>query len=49
MGFVLSGVSRLWTKYRYNHQQKSEVQNQTLQKDFIQTNPTFKGFHTLKK
>jgi hypothetical protein len=49
MGFVLSGVSRLWTKYRYNHQQKPETKEQTSQKDFIQTSPTFKGFQTLNR
>jgi hypothetical protein len=49
MGFVLSGVSRIWTKYRYNHQQKPETQNSTSNKDFIQTSPTFKGFQTLNR
>ncbi len=31
MGFTLSGVSRIWTKYRYNHQQG--VNNNTPKKD----------------
>ncbi|MCD7740327.1 MAG: hypothetical protein LUH11_03155 [Candidatus Gastranaerophilales bacterium] len=27
MGFTLSAITRLWTQYRYNHQQKENVQN----------------------
>lgn len=28
MGFILSGVSRLWTQYRYNQQEKQKQENQ---------------------
>ena len=38
MGFTLSAVSRIWTKYRYDHQQKS--QNQKI----AELNPSFQGF-----
>jgi len=44
MGFTLSGVSRLWTQYRYNHQAKKQEQNTTQQSDFIKISPAFKGF-----
>lgn len=43
MGFILSGVSRIWTKYRYDHQQKNYLQP-TAEKDFAKLNPTFQGF-----
>lgn len=43
MGFTLSAVSRIWTKYRYDHQHK--FQEQPLQKNFTPvTSPAFKGF-----
>lgn len=38
MGFTLSAVSRIWTKYRYDHQQKP--QNQKI----AELNPSFQGF-----
>lgn len=38
MGFTLSAVSRIWTKYRYDHQQK--LQNQKI----AELNPSFQGF-----
>ncbi|MBQ8458788.1 hypothetical protein IJ541_01650 [bacterium] len=41
MGFTLSGISRLWTQYRYNHQAKFEQNNSP--KNFI-NKPTFEGF-----
>ena len=41
MGFTLSAVSRIWTKYRYDHQQKT----QTSPVNFIPaTSPAFEGF-----
>lgn len=51
MGFVLSGVSRLWTAYRYKHQSKdsSNIQNQSQNvsgKDFVKVSPAFQGFKT---
>ncbi len=39
MGFTLSAVSRIWTKYRYDHQQKP--QNQKI----AELNPSFQGFN----
>ena len=46
MGFVLSGVSRIWTKYRYNQQQKAvaEQTQQSISQDFVQLSPAFQGF-----
>lgn len=46
MGFVLSGVSRIWTKYRYDHQQKTDAPKVTEQKpqDFVKLSPVFEGF-----
>lgn len=38
MGFTLSAVSRIWTKYRYEHQQKT--QNQKI----AELNPSFQEF-----
>ena len=38
MGFTLSAVSRIWTKYRYDHQQKP--QNQKI----AELNPSLQGF-----
>ena len=32
MGFTLSAITRLWTQYRYNHQQKEEAENKL---DFV--------------
>ena len=43
MGFLLSGVSRLWTQYRYNQQTKNAQNQQKPQADFIKTSPVFKG------
>ena len=42
MGFTLSAVSRIWTKYRYDHQVKPQEQNSS--QDFVNTNPAFQGF-----
>ena len=42
MGFTLSAVSRIWTKYRYDHQAKPQEQNSS--QDFVNTNPAFQGF-----
>ena len=49
MGFVLSGVSRIWTKYRYNHQQKPQ-QTLNLNKQQLNTgiSPVFKGFGLIR-
>ncbi|MBD5403184.1 hypothetical protein HDR58_10390 [bacterium] len=44
MGFVLSGVSRLWTQYRYNHQKKSEEKSVNFEQNFASISPQFKGF-----
>ncbi len=44
MGFILSGVTRLWTQYRYNHQQKNnESDTNNFQSNFIKS-PAFQGF-----
>lgn len=51
MGFTLSAVSRIWTKYRYDHQIK-EAQNskENLPKiDFVPISPAFNGFKTTVK
>jgi hypothetical protein len=48
MGFTLSAITRLWTQYRYNHQQKTNAQKQL---DFItfakdpKTPEIYKGFN----
>ncbi len=46
MGFVLSAVSRIWTKYRYDHQQKSvqEQPQEVKSQDFVKLSPAFQGF-----
>lgn len=44
MGFILSGVTRVWTQYRYNHQQKNnEIDGNNFQANFIKS-PAFQGF-----
>lgn len=44
MGFILSGVTRVWTQYRYNHQQKhNETDGNNFQANFIKS-PAFQGF-----
>lgn len=51
MGFTLSAVSRIWTKYRYDHQIK-EAQNskENLPKiNFVPISPAFNGFKTTVK
>ena len=49
MGFTLSAVSRIWTKYRYDHQVKSESQNQKINtQDFVKFSPAFEGFRVAK-
>ena len=49
MGFTLSAVSRIWTKYRYDHQAKSESQNQKNNtQDFVKFSPAFEGFRVAK-
>lgn len=47
MGFTLSGISRLWTQYRYNRQQKynSQVQNNEYSKEFVKFSNAFSGIH----
>ncbi|MCM1338465.1 MAG: hypothetical protein NC191_02200 [Muribaculaceae bacterium] len=42
MGFTLSAVSRIWTKYRYNHQAKNNSVN--TQNDYVKFSPVFEGF-----
>lgn len=45
MGFVLSGVSRIWTKYRYTQQQKTIAQNKNESpQNFTKLSPAFQGF-----
>ena len=51
MGFTLSGVSRLWTKYRYNKLAKSQPEptpNQTS-RQFLQASTTFQGWEAKQK
>lgn len=48
MGFTLSGISRIWTNYRYNHQAKPEQPKQPVQQplqsvEFIKKSSTFQG------
>lgn len=46
MGFTLSAVSRIWTKYRYNHQIKSaqNTHDTISRSDFTPISPVFSGF-----
>ncbi|MDE6138170.1 MAG: hypothetical protein K2F57_01715, partial [Candidatus Gastranaerophilales bacterium] len=44
MGFTLSAVSRIWTKYRYDHQVKPQEQSSLSAQNFVKINPTFQGF-----
>ncbi len=44
MGFLLSGVSRIWTQYRYNHQVKNQQNSDNIITDYVHTSPVFKGF-----
>ncbi len=45
MGFTLSGVSRIWTQYRYNQQAKNAKQTPEVEnKNFVEFSPAFKGF-----
>lgn len=51
MGFLLSGVSRIWTKYRYDSQMKAAQNNQNkdnvqINPDFMKLSPAFSGFKT---
>lgn len=46
MGFTLSAVSRIWTKYRYNHQVKNSQQAVADQQNYGEIKPVFKGFKT---
>ncbi len=46
MGFTLSGISRLWTQYRYNHgfdPYKAGLNDKQTEK-FVTTSPVFEGF-----
>ncbi|MBR1424674.1 hypothetical protein IJ579_03835 [bacterium] len=43
MGFLLSGISRIWTKYRYNHGIEKYAVNSNRQ-NFVKTSPAFQGF-----
>ena len=45
MGFTLSGISRLWTQYRYNHLAKEDQNPKYSHKDFIKISPAFSGIH----
>ena len=42
MGFTLSAVSRIWTKYRYDHQEKT--QNASVKPFTPEIPPAFEGF-----
>lgn len=44
MGFILSGVSRIWTKYRYDHQQKTAAAENEHLKQYVK-NPRFSRFN----
>lgn len=44
MGFTLSGISRLWTQYRYNHGIKSPYEKEDENQKFVMTSPSFEGF-----
>ena len=44
MGFTLSGISRLWTQYRYNHGIKSPYEKKDETHKFLVTSPAFEGF-----
>ena len=46
MGFTLSAVSRAWTKYRYNHQTKTQTPSTTA--NYVKFSPVFEGFRTKK-
>lgn len=48
MGFTLSGISRIWTQYRYNHQQKNKLQNldNEYSKEFVKFSNAFSGIHS---
>lgn len=46
MGFTLSGISRLWTQYRYDHDSnsdKTKLKNDSIS-EFVNTSPAFEGF-----
>ena len=47
MGFLLSGITRLWTQYRYNQEikdgKKQEKQNSNIQSDARDIRATFKN------
>ena len=49
MGFTLSGISRLWTQYRYNQQQKTDKLNtqHNYSNEFIKFSSAFSGVHKL--
>lgn len=45
MGFTLSAITRIWTKYRYNHQFKDNiVANSQNSQNFVKMSPAFEGF-----
>ncbi len=49
MGFTLSAVTRIWTKYRYNHQVKQSQNSDTNLNSlnnmiFVKESPVFEGF-----
>lgn len=49
MGFTLSGVSRLWTQYRYDHQAKNEqTPHHDNVQEFVKYSPVFEGFKVAK-
>lgn len=45
MGFTLSGISRLWTQYRYNHSVKDNVEKTENHQNFVKISPAFSGVH----
>lgn len=51
MGFTLSGISRLWTQYRYNHQKKEiadiySKRNNQYTREFVKFSSAFSGIHS---
>lgn len=50
VGFTLTAITRLWTRYRYKHQvQNQQSQNNSAEKDFLKISPAFEGFKTVAR
>ena len=48
MGFVLSGVARIWTKYRYNQGLKEQQIQANKPNNLVEISPAFQGFKLVK-